>query len=302
MSRVATLPLQRVMSGAMQRAQEKLATTQTQLDTGKKAATFADLGTETVRNLSTHTMLAQQQAQSTVAKRVGTTLSLYQSNLETIESSAGDLKNELLTAIGTNSSTGLNAAIETAFDLYRHALNASDGGTPLFGGGQTEQAPFAVERLSDAVATSADDAFRDDGTRVSARIANGVDMTYGIGATDIGKGIYTAFQTLAQLGPMGDKPTDAQLALLQQAVGQLDSGLDPVQTMNAENGRRQAQLDTLTERGDQRALLLQGVIEQHEDADLGQVAIDLANQMTVLQASYATVAKLTGFSLISFLR
>ena len=58
MTRVATVPLQQVMSGAIQRSQEKLAITQQQLASGKKATNFADLGTETVRNLSAGGMMA----------------------------------------------------------------------------------------------------------------------------------------------------------------------------------------------------------------------------------------------------
>ena len=43
MNRIATIPLQRIMAGGMQNAQQLLATSQTQLATGKKAADFAAL-------------------------------------------------------------------------------------------------------------------------------------------------------------------------------------------------------------------------------------------------------------------
>ena len=68
------------------------------------ASDFADLGTETVRNLSAHSLLARQDAQSTVSKRVGTTLSLYQGHLEGIEDAVGSLKTDILNAIGTDGS------------------------------------------------------------------------------------------------------------------------------------------------------------------------------------------------------
>ena len=59
MNRVATIPLQRTMADAIQRAQQKLATTQTTLATGKKAQDYASLGTEAVRTMSAHSMLAK---------------------------------------------------------------------------------------------------------------------------------------------------------------------------------------------------------------------------------------------------
>jgi flagellar hook-associated protein 3 FlgL len=302
MTRVATIPLQRTTSDAIARSQEKLAVTQTRLATGKKAANFADLGTETVRNLSAHSLLAKQEAQSTVSKRVGTTLSLYQGHLEGIETASTDLKQQILTAVGTGKAAGLQEAIETAFHQLRTSLNGSEGGTPLFGGSQTDSVPFAPNDLADVATMTADQAFRDDGVRASARVADGVDVGYGIGASDIGKDLYAAFRTLAQAGTIGETPTAAQLAALQQAAGEFDTGLTSLRSVNAENGRRQVQVETLTTRGAERSLLLQGVIESNEDADLGQLAIDLAQQKTVLQASYSVFAQLSSLSLVSYIR
>jgi flagellar hook-associated protein 3 FlgL len=302
MTRVATIPLQRTMSDAIQRSQEKLAITQQRLSTGKRAADFADLGTETVRNLSAHSLLTRQNAQSTVAKRVGTTLTIYQEHLEGIEAATGDLKQQILTAVGTGKAAGLQEAIETAFSQYRNSLNSSEGGTPLFGGAQTDGYPFAPDTLAATATVSADAAFRDDGVRSSARIADGVDVTYGITASSVGKDLYQAFRTLAQAGTIGETPTATQLEALQKAVGQLETGLGSLRTVNADNGRKQVQVETLTTRGEQRSLLLEGVIESNEDADLGQVAIDLAQQKTMLQASYSVFAQLSDLSLVSYIR
>ncbi len=302
MSRVATIPLQRTMADAITRAQEKLAVTQQRLHTGKKAADFADLGTETVRNLSAHSLLTRQDAQSTVAKRVSTTLSLYQGNLEGVETATTDLRQQILQAVGTGKAGGLQEAIETAFDQFRSALNAAEGGTPLFGGSQVDQNPFGVDTLAQAASVDANTAFRDDSVRASARVADGVDVSYGIGASEIGRDLYEAFRTLAQAGDIGETPSAAQMTALQQAVTQIDTGLGSLRDVNAENGRKQNQVETLTTRGEERSLLLKGVIESNEDADLGQVALDLAQQKTVLEASYSVFSQLSGLSLVAFLR
>lgn len=302
MTRVATIPLQRTMSSAIQRSQEALAVTQQRLSTGKKAADFADLGTETVRNLSAHSLLARQDAQSTVSKRVGTTLSIYQGHLEGIESAVGDLKTDILKAIGTGDAAGLQEAIETAFSQYRTSLNGNEGGAPLFAGSQTEGSPFTPDTLADVASTTAADAFKDDGVRASARVADGVDVTYGITASAVGKDLYTAFRTLAQAGTIGSKPTAAQFDALKQAVGELGTGIDSLRAVNADNGRKQNQVETLATRGEERSLLLQGVIETNEDADLGQVAMDLAQQKTMLQASYSVFSQLSDLSLVNYIR
>ncbi|MDF2387263.1 hypothetical protein JMG10_37780 [Nostoc ellipsosporum NOK] len=302
MTRVATIPLQRTMASAISRAQEQLADTQRQLSTRKKAATFADLGTEAVRNLSAHSLLARQDAQATVSKRVGTTLSLYQANLEGIDDATSDLRTSLMKAVGTGDSAGLQEAIQTAFDQFRTSLNASEGGTPLFGGSQIDQAPFSVDTLAQAATTPGASAFHNDTVRANARVADGVDISYGVGASEIGANLYEAFRTLGQAGDIGTKPTDAQMDAIKQAVAQLNTGLGDVRAINADNGRKQNQVDTLTARGEARGLVLQGVIQDNEDADLGQVAIDLAQQKTVLEASYSVFAQLSGLNLTAYLR
>ena len=302
MARVATIPLQRTLSDAIQRSQEKLAITQAQLSTGKKATTFADLGTETVRNLSAHSMLARQEAQATVAKRVGTSLSLYQGSLEAIDTAASGLRVDLLDAIGTGRADGLQEAIQSAFDQYRTSLNLSEGGAPLFGGSQSTGEPFTPRTLADVAGTDVTAAFQDDDVRATARVSDGVDLSYGISASSAGKDLYAAFRTLAQISPLPEKLDATQIDALKTAMGQLDKGLSSTRSVNAENGRKQSQVEGLTKRNEERALLLSGVIESNEDADLGQVAIDLAQQKTVLQASYSVFSQLSELSLVNYLR
>ncbi len=301
MSRVATVPTQRVMAAAVLNAQEKLSISQAQLSTGKKATNFAALGTETVRNLSAHSMLARQDAHSIVAKRLNTTLSLYQGSIEAVQTATDDLRKQILTAFGTGNSAGLQEAIESGFDQFRTSLNASEGGIPLFAGSQTEASPFSVDSFAQVATTPAANAFHDDTVRASARVADNVDVKYGIGASDVGTGIYEAFRTLAQAGTIGDHPTDAQKLTLQQAIAQLDTGLAQLRGVNAENGRRQGQVEDMMARGDERSLLLKGVIQDNEDADLGQVAVDIAQQKTVLEASYSVVAQLSKLSIVNYL-
>ena len=111
-----------------------------------------------------------------------------------------------------------------------------------------------------------------------------------------------AFRTLAEAGPIGAKPTAAQTEALKKAVGQIGTALGSVRAINGENGRKQAQLETLATRADQRGLIYKGIISRNEDADLGQVAIDIAQQKAVLEASYSVFSQLSGLSLVNYLR
>jgi len=302
MNRVATIPLQRTMSGAIQHSQQLLAKTIQQQSTGKKASDFASLGTEAVRDLSTHSLLAKQDSYVAVASRVGTTLSLYDVNLNAIDSAAGTLRQNIIEAIGTGSGAGLNASMAAAFGQFRSALNTTEGGVALFGGSQTDGPAFVPDTLAATIGVPASAAFANDQVKSSVRLADGLDVEYGVTASDVGTDLYTAFQSLAALGPIGDKPTQAQIDALGLVVGQLDKGLSGVRNINAENGQRQAQAETLGTRATERSILLQTVIADNEDVDLGQVAIDLAQQKTLLQASYSVFSQISGMTLSSYLR
>lgn len=301
MNRVATIPLQRTMADAIQRAQQKLAVTQTSLSTGKKAHDYAGLGTEAVRTISAHTMLARHQAQSQTSKHVATTLAIYDSHVTGIDTAIGDLRTQIITAIGTDQSAGLQDMIQGTFDQFRNSLNASEGGVSLFAGSRTNVSPFAPQTLADAAATPSANAFRNDDLRPTAHVADGRNVTYGITASEVGQGIYEAFRSLAAAGPIGTKLTAAQKTALQGALSQIDDGMTTLRAVNAENGRKQGQLETLSERADQRSLLLEDIIASNEDADLGKVAVDLAQQKATLEASYSVFAQLSSLNLTKFL-
>jgi flagellar hook-associated protein 3 FlgL len=103
MNRIASIPLQRTMSQAIQKSQQKLAKTQISLATGKKAHDYAALGTQTIRNLSAHSLVTQEEAHGAVSSRVGTTLQLNDTYLNQIDDSLAGLHTEIMTAIRTGS-------------------------------------------------------------------------------------------------------------------------------------------------------------------------------------------------------
>jgi len=302
MSRVATIPIQRTLTEAIQRSQQKMAASQLQIASGKKANDYASLGTESVRTLSARTLVERHEAHATVAKRLETTLSLYDGSLSAIDTAASELRQGLLTAVGTQRSAGLQELAEGTFGQFRAAINATEGNVPLFAGSRTEAAPFTPATLASTAGVAPAVAFGNDTIRPSARVAEGQDVEFGIVASDLGPDIFMAFRTLAEAGTIGDEPTPAQMVALENAVALLDTGLKSLRAVSAENGRKQQQVETLGDRATERTILLKGMISDNEDADLGQVAVELAQHQTTLQASYSIFAQLTRLSLGDYLR
>ncbi len=235
-----------------------------------------------------------------MATRLGTTLSLYDAAIGGVETVGSDLGQSLVDAIGTGEGAGLQEAIENGFAQFAAHLNSEEAGVPLFGGGQSER-PFAPRKLADLSADPADD-FSNGAARATARVGEHLDLTYGVAAGELGTAIARVFKTLSDAGPFGATVTTAQRDTLRAAKAELDTAMIGVRGINAENGRRQADAETLATRADQRALLLKDVIGRAEDADLGEVATNLAQQKAMLQASYSVFGQLSGLSLIDYLR
>lgn len=302
MTRVATIPLQRTLSTAIQRSQQSLSNSQLQLTNGKKANDYAGLGTSAVRTISARSMMAQQQSYKSVAERVSTTLKLYNANITQIDTSMADLRKQLATALGSRNSPGLQHLVESTYTSVQASLNAKEAGLPLFAGSQTGERPMVPETLADFAATNPDDVFVNDHVLQSGRMSDGMDVKYGIVASDLGTNLMPVFKTLADAGPFGDYLTDAQVDAVRKAISEIDNGLLDVRNINAENGRKQQLVDTLKGRAADREILLTGVIGSVEDADLAQVAFDISQRQVILEASYSVFAQLSTLSLTKYLR
>lgn len=300
MTRIATTALQMLQSDAVARAQERLAAAQTRLATGRKAESHAGLGTDAAISLSGRSLIAAQEGYASVSQRLQTRLSLVNSNLEAIDSAAMTLRNALVQTVGTGESPGLQEAIELAFGQVRAALNASGDKGYLFAGGG-KGPPFAAATLSDLIGAPADTLFRSGEVRATARVADGVDLEHGLVARELGAGLVAAFRTLAEAGPLGARPTEAQMVALTEAMDQFQTGLQPLREQSSANGRRQVQLEQFEAQAIQRRTQIEELVGTAEDADLGEVAVEITQQQTVLEASYGVLARLSRLSLLNYL-
>lgn len=300
--RVATAPLSAVLTDGMARTSARIVGLQDQLASGKRATSYADLGLATGPTLSARTLLARAEAEGAAARAVETSMALADAHMTAIADSAATLRTAVLRAAGTGSGHGLPQEIEAAFASFRGALNAREGGVPIFGGAQADNDPFAPRTLAEAAATDPDAAFRNDGVRATARVGDGVDMAYGIGADEIGRGLLGAFRALAAAGPFGTQLTAAQRDALKGATDLLGDGLAELGAVQADTGRKRANLEVLSARADERANLLEALVSRHEDADLAGIAVELATRKTQLEASYSVFSQLSGLSLVRYLR
>lgn len=300
--RIATIPLQQTLARGIQKAQGKLAETQLALNSGKRANDLAGLGSQAVATLSARSLQSKQDAQAASAKQLGVTLTLYDSNITAIDNGSIDLRQQLLTALGTGQSLGLQGTIEGSFSQFRSALNATDGSGMLFGGAQSDQPPFTLLKLSDAAGATTATAFVNDDVRATARVGDGVDVTYGVTASELGSDMLAVYRTLAEASPIGGVLTTSQTDAIKTALSQLDAAQPGLRNINAGNGQRQKQVETLQTRAELRSDLLAEYVSSNEDADYAQLATELDTQKTLLQASFSVFSQISNLSLVNYLK
>lgn len=295
-TRIGSLPLQDSLAQAIQRVGAALARTQAELGSGRRAVDFAALGSDGVRSLSAHNLLARAGAQAAGLKSVAGTLATQDAQLDRLADDTAQLRADVLRALGTGDATGLDARLDQAYEGLAATLNAGEGGRYLFAGSRTDTPPFAARSRAEL---GPGDLFAGDDVLETRPLGDGRTMTVGIAADRIGAGLAEAFRAL---GTAPTAPLDAAVRdRLTAFVGTLDAALPALREVHAGVGRNQTELERVEDRLAGRSIVLRGVIGAIEDADLAEVATRMAAEQTALEASYAAFASLRDLSLVRFL-
>jgi flagellar hook-associated protein 3 FlgL len=215
------------------------------------------------------------------------------------------LRQELWKAVSTNNALSLTQQIKNAFETFRTSLNAEDDGRKLFAGANTEDDAFKPKTLDDLAALPDVDlgkAYGNDQVRRAGRVGDGISFEFGILASDLGTDFLQAFKSLQSLGDLPDKMSDDQIAAVEKAAATIDTGLDNLRKINAQNGVRQNRVEAIETRITDRTRIITGVVSGLEDADLPQVQTALLAHRELLEISFKSYRDWTGLSLAAFLR
>lgn len=302
MTRIATMPMQRQFQALLMQQQQKLSDVTQQVASQKKVNDYAGMGADTGRVLVARGLLDQMAAQDRVTSRVQSSLSFYQARMSEIDTAMSGLRTAITDALGTGNAPTLTSDAEGTFAQFRAAINAADDGLPIFAGSQTDTSPLPLQSLADTVGVDANTIFNNDETRISAQVAPGQSMQYGIVATDFGKPFVEAFRKIAELGTLPARPTQAQLDELAEAKGLIEQGLEQLRTADALNGRNQNRVDDVQSRAKDREIVLTSAISDVEDANGAELETELIARRNLLDSSYSAYKIVTSISLADLLK
>ncbi|WP_374764649.1 flagellin N-terminal helical domain-containing protein [Yunchengibacter salinarum] len=342
-SRISSFGQQQNLLQAIQQNQRRVFEAQEQISTGKKTDEFRGLAGKVNTLLGSESFRSRIQTYQRSIDTVVGKLDANDVQLGSIIDTMGRVKDTVATTVANDQAEAFDQMLDQSFRFVTNALNTNFDGTFLFSGTQSGQAPVQngtlqdfinrvqarIDADGDGVADDVDgdgtqdvslqDAIRQEFSNsdeaFSVRVADNVDIEFGVLAEDVGLEIFESFYRLGSGDLDGDgvndgdpdfpitsgELTDAQFSFLQGEIGSLESRIDNMRQIQTNNGFIQSQMDTIREQHRDREVFLDGFIADIEDVDMAEAISRLQNDQVALQASFQSISTLSQLTLLNFI-
>jgi len=308
--RVSTASQTAYFLSQIENAGNALDKTQQQIASGSNATTYAGFGTQAQVLTATISANARNSAYTTATSIASTQVDLQDTQLTSLSSLAQQLNTAISSAVANNDASTLMSQAQNIFDQASAILNSKDAnGDYIYSGGKTDTAPVTVSSLSDLAALpSVSSAFSNGDLKKSVQVADGVNVPYGVTASDVGSGLMQALQSLAQFdaGSTGNLNSASSLSSAQNTylTGAIASTTTVTNNLNAATATNGYVSNRLTDAGTQQTsmnTLYKGFISNIQDTNMADAATQLSLNQTQLQAALQVTAGLNQLSLLNFL-
>jgi flagellar hook-associated protein 3 FlgL len=308
--RVATASQSALFLAQLQQAGSALQKTQTQIASGKLADSYAGYGDKAQILTATLSAGARNSAYQTATSLAATQVDLQDTQLTSLSDLAARLKKAVSDASGNNNATTLMDEVQSIFQQATAILNSKDAnGDYIYAGGRTDQPPVTVSSLDDLVALgSVSGAFANGDLKKSVQVADGVSVTIGVTASDVGTGLMQALKDVAAFdagtnGNFAATPnlTGAQASYLGGAIAGLGQVGSDLTAATAANGFVANRLADATAQQGAMDTLYSGFADKLQNTDMATAATQLSLNQVQLQAALQMTASLGQLSLLNYL-
>ena len=308
--RVATASQTAFYLSQIQGASAALDKTQAQIASSKNATTYAGFGDKAQVLTATLAAGARNDAYATGTTFASTQVDLQDTQLSSLSGLAAQLKKAVSDAVANNSAGTLVDQAQSIFDQASAILNSKDAnGDYIYSGGKTDVAPMTATSLSSlASMPSVSGAFANGDLKKSVQVADGVNVSYGLTASDIATGLMQQLASIAQFdsGSSGnfaatDNLTQAQTSFLTGAITSTTSMSNDLNAVQASNGYVSNRLTDATSRQTDMNTLYKNFASSIQDTNMADAATQLSLNQTQLQAALQVTAGLHQLSLLNYL-
>ena len=308
--RVATSSQTAYFLAQITNAGHALDKTQEQIASTKKATTYAGFGGQTQVLTATLSVNARNDSYATATKFAVTQVDLQDTQLTSLASLTATLKKAISDSVANNDGTTLMTQAQSIFTQASAILNSKDAnGDYIYSGGKTDVAPLAVNSLAALqAAPSTAAAFANGTLKKSVQVADGVNVSYGVTASDIGTDLMQALKDIATFDAGGSgnfnaasSLSSAQNTFLTNAIGQVTTTAINLNAKTAANGYVSNQLTDAQTQQASLNTLYKGFASDIQDTNMADAATQLSLNQTQLQAALQVTAGLHKLSLLNYL-
>lgn len=303
--RVSSFGQQQLLVRSIMENQAQLFEDQRQVSTGKKADDFKGLAGETGTILGARSFKSRIETYQQTIATIRGKLDANDVQIGGILDGMEDLKENIQTMLANGQARGFDELLEQTFRFTVNSLNTNFDGTYLFSGAETGTQPVNVSTLADlSAAASTADVFDNAAIAFEARIADGVNLEFGLLASDLATGIFDELRALYdqdQLTPFDGEIDPAQFTFLQNSLQTLTTAIDDLRRDHVSNGLAFERLEVIDQQHVDSVLFLETFIADLEDVNIAEAVTRLNNDQVALEASYQAISSLNQLTLLRFL-
>ena len=311
--RVTSLMIQRQSLADVNRLRVQLADTQSQAASGLRVNRPSDDPNAAAQAARLRAEIDRTAQLERNATRANTRLEVTESAL----ASANDLvarARELAVQAANDTNDGALAEIATEVAALHDELlqigNTQLGGDSLFGGFQTQTAPFVSSGPFTSGSPAPTVAFAGSGDEIELEVGEGLRLAStfdgrrvfqgdadGVGGPDAGRqDIFASLQSFWTALEVGND------AGIEQAIDDMENAGEQISLERARLGTRLSRLDTAQDNLLDREVQLRSELSDTQDADTVQVFSDLTLQQVSLEAALQVTSQAIQLDLLDFLR
>lgn len=303
--RVSSFGQQQLLVRSIFDNQSALFESQRQVSTGKKADDFKGLAGETGTILGARSFKSRIETYQQTIDTIRGKLDANDVQIGGVLDGMEDLKESIQTILANGQAQGFEELIEQTFRFTVNSLNTNFDGTYLFSGAETGTQPVNVSTLAElSAAPSTADVFDNAAIAFEARIADGVNLEFGLLASDLATGIFDELKALYdqhQLTPFEDEIDQTQFDFLQNSLQTLTTAIDDLRRDHVSNGLAFERLEVIDQQHTDSVVFLETFIADLEDVNIAEAVTRLNNNQVALEASYQAITSLNQLSLLQFL-
>ncbi len=307
MVRVSSFGQQALLINGLMQNQNRVFEGQRQITSGKKSDDYAGLAGNTGTVLGAKSFKSRVETYERTIDTISGKLDANDVQISGMISAVEALQENMQTAIANNQAEGLPEMMEQTFKFIANSLNTNFDGTFLFSGAKTGTQPITVNSLADLAALpTVADAFDNGNIAFEARIADGVDLEFGLLADDIAADVFQLLSDLYNFhtggsGPLADNLDPTQFSYIQGELSTITNVLDGMRQEQVQNGLAFERLEVVDDQHKDTKVFLETFISDMEDVDIAEAVTRLNNDQVALEASYQAIGALSRLSLLQFL-